>query len=132
MSQKQASNVFAALLRHKYMSLSTFHKSGKAVATPVWFAEENGKLYLWTRIKSGKIKRIRNNHHVQLAPCTLLGKVVGPTIEGVARILAKNEEAPTETSIRRKFRWELRFGSLFRRFRREDRVYVEVVPEERK
>jgi PPOX class probable F420-dependent enzyme len=51
----------AEIHKQKYISLATFRKSGVAVHTPIWFAEENGRLYLMTSSKSGKYKRIRNN-----------------------------------------------------------------------
>ena len=62
----------------KYLSLTSFRKSGVPVRTPVWFAEAEGKLYLFTNPKSGKAKRIRNNPRVLIAPCTMRGKVTGP------------------------------------------------------
>jgi len=37
----------------KYISLGTFKKDGSVVHTPVWFGEENGKLYVMTRSDSG-------------------------------------------------------------------------------
>jgi len=49
MSQKGANNAFAALKRQKYVSLTTFRKNGKPVSTPMWFVEEDGKLYVWRR-----------------------------------------------------------------------------------
>ena len=45
----------------KYVSLVTFRKNGVPVYTPLWFAEQDGKLYVQTRNDSGKYKRIRNN-----------------------------------------------------------------------
>ena len=44
-----------------YLNLETYRKSGVAVRTPVWFAEQGGILYLYTLADSGKVKRIRNN-----------------------------------------------------------------------
>jgi hypothetical protein len=63
---------------HKYLLLTTFRKAGTAVPTPIWFAEDNDKLYVKTRADSGKTKRIRNNPQVRVAPCTIRGKVTGP------------------------------------------------------
>ena len=63
-----------------YISLVTFRKSGAAVATPVWFGEEDGKLYVMARSDSGKCKRVRNNSSVRIAPCTMRGKVNGPGV----------------------------------------------------
>ena len=71
----------------KYISLTTFRKSGAGVATPVWFGEDNDKLYVMTRSDSGKYKRIRNNPRVTVAPCTIRGKVIGPQFEATARIV---------------------------------------------
>ena len=38
----------AELQNQKYISLTTYRKTGAPVRTPVWFAEENGKLYIFT------------------------------------------------------------------------------------
>src|SRR5215472_9469369 len=77
----------------KYISLATFRKSGVAVHTPIWFAEENGRLYFMTGTKLGKYKRISNNRGVTIAPCTIRGKITGPEFRATARILGP-EDAP--------------------------------------
>ena len=76
----------------KYLSLTTFRKTGVPVRTPVWFAENDSKLYLFTNPKSGKVKRIRNNPRVQVASCTMRGSVTGPEFEASARIMSHFEE----------------------------------------
>ena len=43
----------------RYISLATFRKNGTPVYTPVWFGEENGRLYVMTAAKTGKAKRLR-------------------------------------------------------------------------
>src|ERR1700758_144622 len=78
----------------KYISLSSLRKSGAAVSTPVWFAEEDDKLYVKTRSDSGKYKRIRNNPQVRVAPCTIQGKVTGPQFTATARILPPEDWSP--------------------------------------
>jgi PPOX class probable F420-dependent enzyme len=85
--QKQENDIFAGLHGHGFISLRTFRKSGKAVVTLVRFALESGKVYVSTGTKSGKALRIRRNPKVQVAPCTISGKVVGPTVEVMGRIL---------------------------------------------
>ncbi len=77
----------------KYISLTTFRKTGAGVATPVWFGEEDGKLYVMTRSDMGKTKRIRNNPQVRVAPCTIRGKVTGAEFAATARILPPEEHA---------------------------------------
>ena len=87
----------------KYVCLTTFRKSGVGVVTPVWFAEGDDKLYVKTRIESGKSKRIRNNPSVRVAPCTIRGKVIGPEFAGKARILSVEQRGPAKEAINHKY-----------------------------
>ena len=61
----------------EFLSLETFRKNGIGVKTAIWFAQEGDMLYLWTRGNSGKVKRIRNNARVNIAPCKRFGEVTG-------------------------------------------------------
>ena len=87
----------------KYISLGTFRKSGAKVVTPVWFGEDGDKLYVMTRSDMGKTKRIRNNPQVTVAPCTIQGKVTGPEVAALARILPPKEHANARQTINRKY-----------------------------
>jgi hypothetical protein len=87
----------------KYISLTTFRKSGAKVATPVWFGEDGDKLYVMTLSKMGKTKRIRNNPQVTVAPCTMRGKLAGPEIAATARILPPEEHSHARQTINRKY-----------------------------
>lgn len=87
----------------KYVSLTTFRKTGVGVATPVWFGEEDDKLYIMTRSDMGKTKRIRNNPQVRVAPCTIRGKVTGPEFPAVARLLPTVEFALARKTITGKY-----------------------------
>ena len=89
------SYTFTNLAKEKYISLTTFRKTGEAVITPVWFAESKGTIYAETGPNAGKLKRIRHTASVTLAPCTLSGKVTGAAIEGKARILTEWQEITT-------------------------------------
>ena len=81
-----------SLESQKYISLTTFRRTGAAVATPVWFVLLHHTLYLYTVASAGKVKRIRNNPQVQLAVCTKLGKVKGPLLAGRAHIVTDPQE----------------------------------------
>jgi hypothetical protein len=87
----------------KYISLTTFRKNGQGVKTPVWFAEQDGKLYVMTRSDSGKYKRIRNNPQVKLAPCTMGGKITGPEFSGTASVLPPAHWAEAKKALHRKY-----------------------------
>jgi uncharacterized protein len=93
----------AAIRGQKYISLTTFRKSGETVATPVWFGEDGNKLYVMTRSDMGKTKRIRNNPQVLVAPCTIRGKVTGAEYPAVAHILPPEEHAHARQPINRKY-----------------------------
>jgi PPOX class probable F420-dependent enzyme len=87
----------------KYISLTTFRKSGVAVNTAVWFAEDADKLYVMTRSDSGKYKRIRNNPQVKVAPCSMGGKITGPEFSGTARVLPEARWPAAKKTLNRKY-----------------------------
>ena len=97
------SQIPAAIQNQKYISLTTFRKTGVGVATPVWFGEEDGKLYVMTRSDMGKTKRIRNNAQVRVAPCTIRGRVTGPESAATAKLLPKEDHAWARKTITRKY-----------------------------
>ena len=98
----------------KYISLTTFRRDGTKVATPVWFGEDAGKIYVMTRGDLGKTKRIRNNPKVRVAPCTIRGKVSGVEFPAVARILPPEEHAHARQTINRKY-WMARLPLIWSR-----------------
>jgi PPOX class probable F420-dependent enzyme len=104
----------------KYISLSTFRKTGVAVATPVWFGEADDKLYVKTRSYSGKYKRIRNNPQVRIAACTIRGKITGPAFAATARILPSEEWPRVQKTIEEKY-WLARLPSWSKK-----NVYIEI------
>ena len=98
----------------KYISLTTFRKTGAGVATPVWFGEEDGKLYVMTRSDMGKTKRIRNNPQVRVAPCTMRGTVTGAEVAAIARILPAEQHSRARQTIDRKY-WMARIPLVWAR-----------------
>jgi PPOX class probable F420-dependent enzyme len=110
--------------KQKYMSLATFRKSGVPVHTPIWFAEENGRLYCMTSSKSGKYKRIRNNSKVTIAQCTVRGKIIGPEIHATARILPAQDFQRARRLIHAKY-WLARIPFLWR----NTDAYLEITPQ---
>ena len=113
-SEDQA-NDFSVVKGQKYMSLTTFRKSDKPVPTPVWFVEKNDKLCVWTQLNSGKVKRLRHNSRVTLAPFTMGGKVIGPTVEGIARLVSPQEKEEVRLLLLAKYGWMQRLFSFIHR-----------------
>jgi uncharacterized protein len=114
LSQIRPSQIPSSIQGQEYISLKTFRKDGAGVATPVWFGEENGKLYVMTRSDMGKSKRIRNNPQVQVAPCSVRGRVTGPEFAATARILPPAEHAQARKAINRKY-WMARLPLIWAR-----------------
>ncbi len=87
----------------EFLSLETFRKSGVGVKTPVWFAQDGDSLHIWTMADSGKVKRIRNNPQVNIAPCTRFGKITGEWVDAQATIDRSPEALQhVETLLRKK------------------------------
>ena len=86
---------FEAFAGHKYLNLETFKKSGEGVKTPVWFAadpasdlaSDAARLYAYTIGNAGKVKRIRNNGRVRIAPCDMRGSLLGDWVDARAEIV---------------------------------------------
>ena len=111
-----------------YCLVATYKRSGEAVATPLWYGvDDQGRLYFRTYAHAAKVKRIRNNARVRVAPSTMRGKPKGPAAEGTARILSPGEQPHAEEAIQSNY-------GLFRRVYERgagnfDAVYVEVTPQ---
>ena len=120
---------FEALRGAKYTLLVTFKRSGEPVPTPVWAGlGENGRLYVRTEHDVAKVKRVRNNPHVRVAPCNVRGKPRGPLIEGRARVVAREEEEHAERALKEHFGlgrrvYEGSMGAVA-----GPMVYIEVTP----
>ena len=74
-------------LDSKYISLSTYRRSGASVETPVWFVEMEQKLYVFTARDSGKVKRLRNSPKARIAPCDARGGLKGEWQDVEARLV---------------------------------------------
>ena len=119
---------FDELSGARYVSLVTYRRSGEAVATPVWFVVRGGQGYVYTGEGAGKLKRIRLDPRVQVAPCSLRGRVKGPYRAGTARVLDDAEAAQARDAFAAKYGFQWRFV-IRRNERRGGRsVFIEVVP----
>jgi PPOX class probable F420-dependent enzyme len=82
---------------HKYAVLVTFRRNGDAVPSPVWPAvDEAGLVYIKTRHDAGKVKRLRRDSRVLVAPSNARGKPAGRAIKASGRVLSRDEWAHAE------------------------------------
>lgn len=96
-------DTFAALIDEEYALLVTFRRSGEPVPTPVWFGMHDGRVYVESLADAGKVKRLRRDRRVRVAPCTLRGKPKGPFADGVGRIIGATEEQDAEAALDRHY-----------------------------
>jgi PPOX class probable F420-dependent enzyme len=126
----RAAETNTILQGYQYLNLITFRKNGTPVVTTVWFAQANNKIYVWTAKKSGKVKRIRNNSAVEIAPSTHLGQPRGPVIKASARILSALEQHVAEQALNMKYGWQKQFFALIWRLKGQEQFYIEITPVE--
>jgi PPOX class probable F420-dependent enzyme len=127
---------FAAFAGKKYLNLETFKKNGEGVKTPVWFAadpasdlaSDGARLYAYTVGNTGKVKRIRNNGRVRIAPCDARGKVLGDWVDARAEIMTGADAAYGDGLLNKKyFPWK-QLLNFFASFRRRERVGFVIRP----
>jgi PPOX class probable F420-dependent enzyme len=111
----------------KYISLETFKKNGAGVKTPIWFVLHEGKFYAYTEADAWKVKRIRNNPRVRIAPCDLRGNVTGDWIEGRAQIVSGEEEKIANRLLDQKYFLKKIFNVLTR-INRHKRAMIRMEP----
>lgn len=129
-SQAATITGFEHLRGHKYCLLVTYKRSGDPVPTPVWFGLRDGKVFVRTEADVAKVRRIRNDARVRLAPCDARGKPLGAPAEGSARILDHPgaEERDAEAALKANYglgrriyeRLDVVFGA--------ELVYIEIAP----
>ncbi|MCZ2814811.1 PPOX class F420-dependent oxidoreductase [Modestobacter sp. VKM Ac-2984] len=92
----------------RYVSLTTFRRTGEPVATPVWAAPDGDALVVWTRADSGKVKRLRHTSRVTVAPCDMRGRLEGPAVDAVAEFLDRAEWSRARGALARRYGWQWR------------------------
>lgn len=115
--------------RHRYMSVATFRMNGAEVATPVWFAAADGKLYVFTAEQSGKVKRLRNSERARVAPSDARGRVRGEWRDATARVVTDPRVIErAQAAFQAKYGWQLRLTNFLSRLsgRINHRAWLEI------
>jgi hypothetical protein len=114
----------------KFLLLTTFRKDGTPVPTPLWVVGDEGTVFVWTPVESGKVKRIRRSGDVEVAPCDFKGNPTGESVKAQARLLDEAGTDRVRHLIGRKyglFGKVTVLGSKLRRGR-NGTVGIEIVP----
>ena len=121
-----------ALVGATYVSLRSYKRDGGAVDTPVWAAPLDGALVVFTLRDSFKVKRIRRDPRVMVAPCGVLGAVSGAWVDGTCHLVEdRDHEARAYQALDAKYGWQMRLGTWLRRLvgGLDRRVILEIVYE---
>jgi PPOX class probable F420-dependent enzyme len=110
----------------RYLSVETYRRTGQAVATPVWFVVDGGVIYVYSLADAGKVKRIRNNPRVRIAPCDVRGALKGAWLDATARIVDEREAAAAQKLLVAKYGWQKKLFDLLRKIRPRPRAVIAI------
>jgi uncharacterized protein len=116
----------AQFANQRYLNMETYRKTGKPVATPLWFAEENGTLYIYSLANAGKVKRIRNNPKIRIVPCDMRGKPKGNWVEAKARLVDERGAALGHQLLNKKYGWMKKVGDAFSKAMQRRKVVIAI------
>jgi PPOX class probable F420-dependent enzyme len=109
--------------------LTTYKRDGTPIGTPVSIAVDGDRAFVRTFDTAWKLKRIRNNPEVEVAPSTWRGKPTGSAIRARARVLEGEESAYAGRLLARKHPILHRFlVPLGHRLRDNETVHIELRP----
>lgn len=99
------------IARSAYVSLVTYRRDGSPVATPVRAVADAGVLLIWTSLDSWKVKRLRRDRRVTVAPCDLRGRIAAGArvVPWKALLLESSADlARLRAAMTRRYRWRFR------------------------
>jgi len=110
----------------KYLNLESYRKTGTAVATPVWFADDGNELYIYSLADAGKVKRIRNNPRVRVMPCDFRGGSRGDWVDATARIIDGAEADKAQRLLDEKYGLMKRIGNIYSGIMKRARAAIAI------
>ncbi len=126
-------DVIAQFASAKYLNLETFRKSGVGVCTPVWFAQDVCHstpsvtvFYVYSEANAGKVKRVRNNSKVRIAPCSMRGNLTGAWVDARVYIAEGGQAAHAQELLRKKYGWLKISGDFFGRLLRHKQAILAI------
>jgi PPOX class probable F420-dependent enzyme len=97
-----AASALEPFVDQRTVLLTTYRRDGAPVGTPVNIAVDGDRAFVRTFDKAWKLRRIRNNLVVEIAPSTVRGEATGPAIRARARILSGSEAAHASQALNKK------------------------------
>ncbi len=114
----------AELAHERYISLTTYKRDGTAVSTPVWVVSDDGRrLLVWSGARTWKVRRLRRNPQVLVAPANFRGEERGERVAGRARIV---EDPGLDVLLEHKYGWQKRLVDRLNRKSRGTTAFAAV------
>lgn len=126
---KPPAPILQPFVRQRNVLLTTCRRDGTPVGTPVHIAVDGDLAFVRTWDTTGKLKRIRNNPEVEVAPSTFRGAPTGKSVRAHARILKGDESVRAGQRLVAKY--PLLHGLLIpsiHRLRGNETMHVELTP----
>jgi PPOX class probable F420-dependent enzyme len=109
----------------RYILFTTFRKDGTSVSSPVWVVAYNNGYAFNTAADSFKVKRLKKNSTVTVAPSNVKGalKPGATTHHGTAEVVSGDENIKVNAIIKMKYRMAypllIGTGEMWRKIRRK-------------
>ena len=117
------------LIHQRAVLLTSYRRDGTPVGTAVNMAVDGDRAFVRTPHRTGKVKRLRNNPNVEIAPSTFLSKPTGPAIRAQARLLSGDEAKYASGKLARKYRiLQGILVPLAHRLTRSNTMHYELTP----
>lgn len=126
---KDPAPVLEPFVRQWAVLLTTYKRDGMPVGTPVNIVVEGDYAFFRTWDTAWKLKRIRNNPEVEVAPSTPRGRPTGPAIHARTRVLDGDESVHASRLLTRKY--PISHGLLVptaHRLRGNTTMHIELTP----
>ncbi|MEK7831262.1 MAG: PPOX class F420-dependent oxidoreductase [Acidobacteriota bacterium] len=112
----------AQFANQNYLNMESYRKNGEAIRTPLWFVEDGDVLYFYTVAHSFKVKRLKNNPRVRIAPCDMRGNLKGDWLDASARLLDTAEASHANNLLNQKYGLSKRILNFFAKLRGHKRA----------
>ena len=96
-----------------YLNLETYRKNNQPIVTPVWFILNDDDIFIVTKEKTGKVKRLKNNNIVRVAPCNYRGVSKGTWVSGTAHFVDSHERSNILQLRDKKYGIKAKMANLF-------------------
>jgi len=113
----------------KTILLTTYRRDGTPVPTPVSVAFNGGRAFFRTYDQAGKVRRLRRDPRVEVAPATLRGRATGPGAPARAVLLEGGQARIAAAALAGRHRLlHAVLVPLFHRLRGYRTLHYELLP----